>query len=353
VTLSNGTAIDYTLDAMNRRVGRSVNGTITQRYAYSGAIGPAAEIDASGNVVTRFVYGTRPNVPDYMVRGGVTYRFVTDRLGTVRMVVDVASGTSAQELDYDEFGRVIRDTHPGLQPFGYAGGIYDEMTGLVHFGVREYDAETGRWGSRDPIGFGGGGTNLYAYAINDPIDLSDANGRCPICVIMLGAGVTGAGFDLLTQLIVNGGDVSCINWQRVLASGLVSAALGGLGELAEGAIEAAEVGEGAVGERQIVRMSREESWGNPNTLEGHYAEHGSDFGANSAADYADKASQFLQRAQSEGLPTKIDADGVIRVYDPNTNTFGSFNPNGTARTFFKPTSPTYWSRQPGSPPWVP
>jgi pyocin large subunit-like protein len=59
------------------------------------------------------------------------------------------------------------------------------------------------------------------------------------------------------------------------------------------------------------------------------------------------ASEFLQRP---GTLAKIDADGVIRVYDPATNTFGSYNANGTTRTFFKPTSPTYWDRQPGSPP---
>ena len=55
-----------------------------------------------------------------------------------------------------------------------------------------------------------------------------------------------------------------------------------------------------------------------------------------------------------GLPTKIDpATGVIRVYDPETNTFGAFNPDGTTRTFFKPTSPTYFNRQPGQTPSAP
>jgi hypothetical protein len=44
---------------------------------------------------------------------------------------------------------------------------------------------------------------------------------------------------------------------------------------------------------------------------------------------------------------------VIRIYDPATNTFGAFNPSGATRTFFKPTSPSYWERQPGSAPWGP
>jgi pyocin large subunit-like protein len=96
-----------------------------------------------------------------------------------------------------------------------------------------------------------------------------------------------------------------------------------------------------------------ESWANPSTLADHFARHGADFGATSAEDYASQASQFLQRAQQEGLPTKIDSNGIIRVYDPETNTFGSYNPNGTTRTFYKPPAGiNYWSRQPGVAPTI-
>ncbi|MGE3231440.1 MAG: hypothetical protein AB7J30_18570, partial [Hyphomicrobium sp.] len=94
-------------------------------------------------------------------------------------------------------------------------------------------------------------------------------------------------------------------------------------------------------------------WGNPKTLADHFARHGKDFGAKSADDYAKQASDFFRRSQADRLPTKIDADGVIRVYDPRSNTFGAFNPDGTTRTFFKPTSPTYFDRQPGGAPWGP
>jgi RHS repeat-associated protein len=72
-------------------------------------------------------------------------------------------------MDYDEWGRVTLDTHPGFQPFGFAGGIYDRDTGLVRFGARDYDPEIGRWAAKDPIGFDGGDSNLYGYVANDPI----------------------------------------------------------------------------------------------------------------------------------------------------------------------------------------
>lgn len=38
-------------------------------------------------------------------------------------------------------------------------GLYDQHTGLVRFGARDYDAETGRSTTKDPIGFDGGDTN--------------------------------------------------------------------------------------------------------------------------------------------------------------------------------------------------
>jgi RHS repeat-associated protein len=64
-------------------------------------------------------------------------------------------------MDYDEFGNVINDTNPGFQPFGFAGGLYDQDTKLVRFGARDYDASVGRWTAKDPISFNGGDTNLY------------------------------------------------------------------------------------------------------------------------------------------------------------------------------------------------
>jgi hypothetical protein len=67
--------------------------------------------------------------------------------------------------------------------------------------------------------------------------------------------------------------------------------------------------------------------------------------------HAADASEFLLEALEDGYPMKVDADGVIRVYDPETNTFGSYNADGTTRTFFKPkTGAAYWATQPR---WAP
>jgi len=176
VDLPNGTAIEYLVDGRNRRVGKKIGGTLGQAFLYQGKLQPVAELDGAGNVVAEFVYGTRRNVPEYVVKNGQSYRIICDHLGSPRIVVDVASGLIAQRMDYDAFGRVLSDTAPGFQPFGFAGGLYDHDTGLVRFGVRDYDAETGRWTAKDPIRFAGGQANLYAYVHNDPVNYVDPSG---------------------------------------------------------------------------------------------------------------------------------------------------------------------------------
>ncbi|MBK1722057.1 hypothetical protein CKO23_07295 [Thiocystis violacea] len=179
VVLPGGTVIDYLTDGQNRRIGKKVNGVLVQGFLWQERLRPIAELDGSGNIVSRFVYGDGVNVPDYMVRGGSTYRIVKDHLGSPRFVVDVATNTVAQEMAYDEFGNVLTDTNPGFQPFGFAGGLYDIDTGLVRFGARDYASIPGRWESKDPIGFSGLSANLIGYVSNDPINYIDPNGKCP------------------------------------------------------------------------------------------------------------------------------------------------------------------------------
>jgi RHS repeat-associated protein len=168
------TEVSYGLDGLDRRVERSVDGIVTQRFLYDGIL-PVAELDALGDVVSQFVY-TGGHVPAYLIRAGVNYRLVTDPVGSVRLVVNAATGTVVQRLDYDTFGNVLLDTNPGFQPFGFAGGLYDPLTGLTLFGSRDYDSHTGRWTAKDPTAFGGGDTNLYRYANNNPINSIDPTG---------------------------------------------------------------------------------------------------------------------------------------------------------------------------------
>ncbi len=180
-TLADGTVIEYVIDGENRRIGKKVGGTLVQGFLYEDQLRVVAELDGAGAVVSRFIYGQSVNVPEYVIKGGNTYRIIADHLGSPRLVVDVATGTVAQRIDYDEWGRVVSDDNPGFQPFGFAGGLYDRDTKLVRFGARDYDAETGRWTARDDSfhGFAAGQTNLFGYVIGDPLNLRDVTGHAP------------------------------------------------------------------------------------------------------------------------------------------------------------------------------
>lgn len=179
VVLPDNRKIEYLVDGRNRRIGKKINGLKVQGFLYQSSLRPAAELDGNNNVVSRFIYATRINVPEYMIKDGVTYRIITDHLGSPRLVLNTTTGQIGQRMDYDEFGNVTTDTNPGFQPFGFAGGLYDGDTKLVRFGARDYDAETGRWTVKDPIGFNGG-SNMYAYVQNDPVNRRDPLGLADV-----------------------------------------------------------------------------------------------------------------------------------------------------------------------------
>jgi pyocin large subunit-like protein len=82
------------------------------------------------------------------------------------------------------------------------------------------------------------------------------------------------------------------------------------------------------------RGPAEVGWGRPETLERHFNDHGADFDASDPLDYALKARNFYDNFGK--VPTKVDDQGVIRMYDPSTNTFAAYNADGTTRTFYKP-----------------
>ena len=65
------------------------------------------------------------------------------------------------------------------QPFTFAGqfGVMEESDGLYYMRARYYDAKVGRFISEDPIGFGGGDVNLFAYVGNNPVNFSDPEGK--------------------------------------------------------------------------------------------------------------------------------------------------------------------------------
>jgi RHS repeat-associated protein len=181
-TTAAGDVIYYAHDAFGRRIARIKNGLLDKGWIYANGLSPIAQLNGAGQLEATYVYASRPNIPDFIVeRAGasnVTYRVIADHLGTPRRLVRTSDGAVVYALDVDEWGRVVNEsgTKSALVPFGFAGGLLDRDTGLVRFGARDYDPETGRWTAKDSILFEGGQRNLYAYVGNDPANFSDSMG---------------------------------------------------------------------------------------------------------------------------------------------------------------------------------
>jgi RHS repeat-associated protein len=107
----------------------------------------------------------------------------------------------------------------------FAGQYYDGESGLHYNWQRYYDPKTGRYLRPDPIGFNGGDENLYAYVWNDPINWVDPSGEfAQIAIGFFSGFVT----DVLWQVLIDGYDLSCINYKRALIAGVTDAAGVGL-----------------------------------------------------------------------------------------------------------------------------
>ena len=104
----------------------------------------------------------------------MTYFYTRDHLGSVRELTDWSKAVRAH-YDYDPFGRQTKLSGDLDADFGFTGHYTHVVSGLTLAPYRAYDAELGRWISRDPLGEKGG-LNLYAYVENNPLSRIDPLG---------------------------------------------------------------------------------------------------------------------------------------------------------------------------------
>jgi RHS repeat-associated protein len=97
--------------------------------------------------------------------------------------------------EYDAWGALLGTTQTGSADVSGAGaqwGYYTgSETGLLLLTNRYYDPGTGRFVTRDPIGYAGG-INLYGYVGNGPASFADPDGLIPRWGAGLAGGAVGA-----------------------------------------------------------------------------------------------------------------------------------------------------------------
>ena len=170
---ASGRQASYGYDPLGRPIemAASVDGSQarTTRLVWDGAH-VAATLDGDGDIDLHFVGSRADATPEAIVRGEHAYLLVRDHLGSVRAVIEAGSGAVVQSMAFDPLGRVLYDTNPGWQPFGFRGGLTDGVTGLVRFGRRVFDPLIGRFLGPDPDGLAGESLNPYEFAHGDPVN---------------------------------------------------------------------------------------------------------------------------------------------------------------------------------------
>jgi len=163
---------EFTYDGLSRRVRivEKTNGNVIsdKRFLWEGTQ-IAEERDSTGGTVNKRFFAQGAQI------SGTAYYYTRDHLGSIREMTDSTGTNIVARFDYDPYGRRTLVSGTDLADFGFTGHYYHQASGLHLTLYRAYDANLGRWLSRDPIGEKGG-LNLYAYVGDDPVNNIDPFG---------------------------------------------------------------------------------------------------------------------------------------------------------------------------------
>jgi RHS repeat-associated protein len=168
--MSGGTTASFTYDVFGRRQSKTTGGTTTS-FLYDGL--NAVQERVSGSVTANLLTGGLDEV--FARTDGSTIRTpMADALGSTLAVVE-PGGNVLSQYRYEPFGRTTLDSGSSTSPAQFTGRENDG-TGLYYNRARYYSPGLQRFISEDPLGFGSGDVNLYAYTGNNPISYRDVLG---------------------------------------------------------------------------------------------------------------------------------------------------------------------------------
>ncbi|OQB93714.1 MAG: tRNA(Glu)-specific nuclease WapA precursor [Verrucomicrobia bacterium ADurb.Bin118] len=135
-------------------------------------------IDASGSLQGAGGVGGLLSMTIHSGANAGTYFYCYDGNHNVTTLVNATNGAIEAVYDYEPFLGILRATGrlAFINPFVGSTKFCDWETGLLYYGYRYYDPDTGRWLSRDPLGEEGG-LSLYGFVGNQPVTQVDKLGR--------------------------------------------------------------------------------------------------------------------------------------------------------------------------------
>jgi RHS repeat-associated protein len=170
--VSGATAASYAYDALGRRHESTVAG-VTTSYLNDNA-NPVQETSA-GQTATLLSGLAMDSFFARTTSAGISTHF-TDVLGST-LTLAGSTGTVQTEYAYEPFGAMAQAGVASGNRQTFSGRDQD-ATGLQYTRARYYSPGMGKFISEDPIGFAGGDVNLYAYAGNSPLNMTDPSGLC-------------------------------------------------------------------------------------------------------------------------------------------------------------------------------
>ncbi len=164
---------DYRPDGLRARKTASS----TPRFFVYDGLSPLFDVDSSGNVVNLYTTGANGFLSWHQSGSALGNFFCFDPSGNLSQRLD-SNGTVGLSAMFDAWGNRAATFGSTDVRAGFAsqwGYVSDVETGLTLCGMRHYDSTTGRWLTRDPIGYNGG-INLYAYCQNNGVTRVDPGG---------------------------------------------------------------------------------------------------------------------------------------------------------------------------------
>ncbi len=177
---TNGTITTYRYDGLGNRLQKTV-GSTTTRFVndISGNLtNVLAETNSYNTINNWYVYGVGLVSQGSYGSSNRVYP-LEDGLGNIRFLTN-SGGINVKSYNYDPFGNITNSNGTGNTNYRFNTQQNDPESGMYYLRARYYDPATGRFISRDPIK----GTltnsqsqNPYAYAVNNPVNLSDPSGE--------------------------------------------------------------------------------------------------------------------------------------------------------------------------------
>ena len=189
-----GLRVNNAYDALDRWVGRRSGSGPLEVFVYDGDQ-VSMRLFSGGSLIERNLWGAgRDELLAQQSAGRDVTWTLTDHQGSVRDRSD-AAGRLLSHVTYTAFGEVDPALSRIFEPidvvsFGYTARQFNGTSRLQYNTHRWYEAATGVWISKDPIGLGPD-SNPYRYVRNQPTTLTDPSGLEPPIPLTVPIGTLG------------------------------------------------------------------------------------------------------------------------------------------------------------------